>query len=402
MSFAHKRELIANHDGEWGIIDDFMTSADNRKIAYKAIENIGASDENDEIVHLICNGNCVQSLRKIKIRMCSLSFDASKFAFITEPYIVYEDEQCEVFHYCHDVYINGQLAYTVPFDYVDCFAWISNDELVWRCSNIGKGSRRETAIKCFVNGIDVTGKMMFGMLWDYYGSERGIVTRVEDYEEMKQYIVDWEGVEKEERYCNKTECVNCECQALEKASIHYDESNRWYHIRFKGADTPLFRDIPSYGNFAYTADRSRVAYAGIRYPWWAEASWKIVPPSVIDSILDKAVDGSIVANAIMFPISFFYNPYDGHLTVRAESGKKYYMVDHGEPWKLSFEYIESFFYTPNGNLVANVIDREGFRVVIDGSAGPKYDAIYKVRFIEGKVCYIGFRKNKFYRIEVEV
>jgi hypothetical protein len=363
-----------------------------------------------------------------------------------------------------EIYVNGELAFTVPFDIIYHLVWLDNQRLAWECWNDTNRQKQhdkikwrqelaeaqgvavadlppdpeleDSGVRYFINGEDRTADFAFECYWGefgrhamavwekdwvYYQDDTGARSRfekpvlMEDGQFSFSHHRDncprgqrrWAEVlnasrgEKPEPLPPDADASGLTLRQLVDRGLLADDSANG-RIVWRGQPGPQFDGVENGGGFrtyAFSADKSRIAYVGIRYGGWAKGLMRAVGP-LIEKGLNR--ESGKEPPWWMWPLTLLFNPYMGPGYAATEASRRWYPVDNGQPWKKGYEFANNHFYTPASELVVTCRQGSKVMVVVDEQEGPAFDEVYNVRYLpeEQAICYLARQGDKIFRVTV--
>lgn len=426
----HRAQRIAVIRPEWGEFQHLNPSADNRTCAIitKAACPPGtkaAMDPKDERTvrglygapwfHRIIFGDRVMELGQYEPPRYALSPDGTRLAVVALA--TEEDDRQDG----RQIRINGEVAYEIPFDRV-CLEWLDNERLAWSGYSRGEGK----VFRYFVNGVETTGEVEF----------EGVVGGVRLWEHGTFALLLDDGTREfvrpmPKRVWRKEEWEPTSEQPERPTEQRLGKNRRGkLVITYRGREYPPVHEIETRSGtssgFAFSADRSKVAYVAIQRSVIADGAdaFFLAPVAATDAVDGWAAQPGIdrgqydyvppgrraiagLVKVVCFVPSwvgaFLCNPYFGPLHAIAEGSRRWVPVNDGRRWRKGYPHASDHFYTPQDELVVTVTDVGGKqRVVIDEDEGPPFDAVQNVRFTpsEGCVTYCARRGDEVFRVVV--
>jgi len=385
VAFTHSKSPIGSYNPEWGYIYAVFSAFNNGSIAFMTHRD----DYNTEYMKVVFNDQILADGHFANIES-AFSFDGKKMAVA-----IREGNPLR-----YVIYINGAKFYELDpiYDNLYHFMWISNDELAWEAWIHEEGRRGHLKARHkYLNGEKIS---EFGLHPFYYDRSSRILVKTGD----KEFLVFDDGSRSATQPLREHWPFGLPTTTTDDSpqpEKEYNEQIDRVRVVFNGQKGPWFDDIESGGGlrtFAYTDDRSKLAYLGVRY---AKITNLMAP--LFGRALDRAFEIEDKTGKTPWwakPLAILCNPYFGPLHALAEMSKRWYIVDNGHEWKKAYHQAFDHFYTPNGQLVVTVLDDNKNRVVIDEDEGPAFDCIQDVRYLpdEGCVSYIGRLGDEFFKV----
>lgn len=416
MSWVHQVEKLFEHEPTRGDIYILQSSRDGASVAYMACQDPGGTYGSPKIVW---NGRVMAESTSLigvgEMDMC-LSPDGRHLAVcrrgLEPPY-----------HWVID--LDGKLCWYTDLDTIHHSGWLDNERFAWEGWQEDTDGMVKVGIRYFIHGDEVTGRLRFSGITDCRRTGLSIL----DMERAVEYTV-WNDGERElESRRIQTEHGEWVAEDDWRITGKIPERNpddqpdkQWdkmtHTCRFayrRILSQHEFHEIENNGgtrSFVTSHDRDRIGYVGIRYPGWSRRleDWVAKQLEREEGREDKGKDTSLFG----WLLAFLFNPYMGIGLAVVEGSKRYYpvnvryerdeeggsaprLVEH--VWGKGYEYANTEFLTPSGELVIIAHEGNASCVVIDEHEGPKFDRIWNIRHIEGDVVsYVGLKNNALFRV----
>jgi hypothetical protein len=389
-------EMVASMIPENGLrLTNVEPSLDNRVVVLEVTDSVDQAGNPETPLTLLLDGEVIAKgdehlptdAEDIMVR---ISFDGTKVA-VVRPHL----KNTRV---VWEISINGKVLWEMPYETLYDIQWISNDDLAWVCMNNwyedDDWRRHVDNIHFFVNGVNRTETFEFISVAPRRDGE--ILVVMEGDQEWDVFD-DGHQSDPRPRRKNRNAPDIHDSPKPEVAKEKLGPTEKTTQVCFLGEDGPLFHGIKPngvVGNFTYTEDRSRVGYIGFRYFRWLFKFY---------SWAEKQVDRHEDKDPVwMIPLVFLVSPYFLGPLLEVVS-KRHYPVNGTKEWKKGYMIADDPFFTPAGELVITVTNKHGKQfVVTEEREGPIFDKIRNLRYLkdEGVLCYIGQRKDGFYRVTV--
>ncbi len=405
----HEKTFIGKHDPAWGEVYCLVASPSNSGFCYIARNRNG-----DE--RFIFENKIAVEFDRFGRKQFALSPDGKKLAIATQ---IYKEDlgRCESV-----ISINGVEKYRTDLELVYRLHWLGNDRLLWTgWTNNNSGHIDDRGIRVFDNWNEVTGNLNFeNVLLDHrmtegvYVRENGFVKLYSDDGVVLESIPDNGG---KLMFDARRDC-GLDAPKNELPQLIWNNGNPWegdrrdYNLTYHGRSLPIFDAIHRENGmpeYAFSEDRSKVAYIGVNYSWFARNLGKAVGKGCAwgEKGEDKKVKGfgKYARLAVMWPLVLLFNPYFGPGNMYLETAKRYYPVNDGKVWKRGYVFAWNHFFIPSGELAITAAKSRfgGQYVVVEEEEGPEFDEVYNVLWVsaENRLSYIGRRGNDFYRVTVK-
>ena len=358
MSKKHRIDaVVARHPETWGYARYVSPSFDNRSFACERTSESG-------VRRIVLNNQvCAEWSERHVYPKAALSYDGKKLAVAME--VREKGTIPNVAKITNSIItINGVVAYQVPFETVYRFDWIDNNLLAWSAWSTDDNHEIDAkGIRYFVNGVDMTDTFEF----EPVGGEHDGMVFVKNGKVL--YRVHCDGTKSSPLLLPEEDADIEQWQWTGMLWPEKKEDANAPEIVVEGTKPAQFLDSV----LGHTEDRAdRHKERTDREPWW------------------------------MWPIALLFNPYFGIGHLYLKMSERYHVVGN-KRWKKCYRFAENPFYTPNGELVVTVANKQKMAVVIDEIEGQWWDEVYAPRFLpqENCVSYLARAGNEFFRIVVD-
>jgi hypothetical protein len=410
-ALGHLKHLIPNHD--------------NR--AYFCIYETGEADSEREYAFAFM-GKVAARHKAMACEHWALSYDGKKLVVTSQGRRNGKPES--------QIFINGELAYTVPHDVIYHMAWLDNDRLVCECWDDDDISLPTPGLWYYINGEE-----MVGFSFDECRTTEGRqILRVREgdrvftiddtgaHSEPEEAIFDengrfsfsfhetsrwWRSEEREKSYeiartGKRPDPLppDADARGMKLSDLNLYgllDDHDGQQVTWRGEAGPKFDEIENGGGirkYAFNADMMRIAYIGINYAGWARLmTEKVVVPLFLRAEEREDTEGK--PPWWSWPLVMLFNPTMGVGYAVSESTRRWIPVDNGRAWKKRYEYAHHHFYTPSDNLVVTCYRGNKVMVVVDEDEGPAFDQVWNVRYDHGCVSYLARLGDKILRVYFE-
>lgn len=447
--YRHQLEEMGRVDPALGVLHHLIMNHDNR--SYAAVyEDEGSGEQ-----RFLFNGRVVARHRKHDCENFALSYDGTKLAVTKgrrhrgQP---------------GEIYVNGELAFTVPFDTIHHLVWLDNDRLAWDCWNDTDLSKRrdkikwrqelaaaqgvsvndlppdpeleESGIRFFINGSDWTADFCFECYWAELGRyamsvrEREWVYYMDDSGQRSRWeppVLMEDGRFSFDHHRNNCPAGKQRWQEIAKASqgerpeplapdadacglslrqmidhglLMDDRENG--RVVWRGQAGPQFDGLENGGGFRTYAFNAD--NSRLAYVGIRYGEWAKGIMKVVGPLIEKACDRESRGGKPPWwgwPLAMLFNPYMGLGYAASEASRRWYPVDNGQAWKKGYEFANNHFYTPDNELVVTCRQGGKVMVVINEQEGPTFDEVCNVRCLEdGQLCYLARKGDRIFRVTV--
>ncbi|MBI4142876.1 hypothetical protein HY480_03320 [Candidatus Uhrbacteria bacterium] len=425
----HDEHRIATYRKEWGPLDCVHCAGDNSAVAFRSrVGTLAFRDIFRERVY-----------EHARLPQVALSPDGTRFAVAVPRDGNGHDD---LLHAPSDILVNGEQRFSAPHG-VRHLWWLDNDTLVWRGwvgSRIGTEGWRNGRIAYFRNGEDVTNRFAYDTAWGTQYRD-GVELHALDFTDEKWWTVDDRGIAYESGVLDPAarDAAPSDWDQYRRPHTPHSDGGIWRHTReadgsrhysydggahgptistedghrvsFGGIQGPRFDAIEvenGMPEFAFSDDRSRVAYVGVRYHPVAAALYgvSLAPMKLYDYLGRTRPVRWLRWGVVSFAWigALLASPDFGPLDMLVRRSRRYFPATGDRHWRKGYRYADpqKLFFTPQGKLVAAVTDGRGQRVVIDEEEGPAFTAVHHVRYLpeDNAISYVGQRNNDFLRVIV--
>ena len=404
MSFGHSKELIAVFRPEkWEQYQHVICAPNNTSVAFQC----GGPELGSHEAWYVFQDEIVARDFWEMMTDAGISYDGKKLAVgVMGPN--------------GHILVNGERFCEAPFDTIHHMEWLDNDRVIYDAWNDNDSRTEEERDErkfdhhVFINDQDMGGddgrdKMTFEPCWSDFS--RSLITiHVANLSKRMRWRIDHLGrlsdpvpihSDIDEASAPSIFTIGRVLEPEEK--LEYPEVlEHGLHqcVVYKGIRGQVFHEIEDGpGNFVFNGDHSRVAYIGIKYKRPARmaerAAWSIARFSErlgnVGAILSIPIAGLYSEQSLL-----------GFGRMWLENSKVFFPATQEGSWKKGWPWAGQQFFTPEGNLVATVLDGSGMRVVVDEAEGDLFDQVHHPVYIleEKAVTYIGQKGNSFYRVTI--